>query len=103
MRRLFPLLLLFFVLAPAANAAPPTVVAQASPSSGQAPLDVTLTATGDAVSYHWTFGDGAAADGAIVQHRYEAGRYTATVTATGADGPTAQATLPTPALTLHPQ
>src|SRR5439155_6071912 len=101
MRRFFPLLLFFFVLAPAANATPPTVVAQASPGTGQAPLDVTLTATGNAVSYHWALGDGATADGAVVQHRYEAGRYTATVTATGADGSMAEASVTITALKLR--
>jgi PKD repeat protein len=60
---------------------------------GQAPLDVTLVATGDGVTYHWDLGDGAQADGPIAQHRYEAGRYKATVTATGSDGSTAQASV----------
>ena len=60
---------------------------------GQAPLDVTLTATGDAVSYHWDLGDGSQADGAVVQHRYEAGRFTATVTGTALDGSQAQASV----------
>src|SRR5437660_5171925 len=92
MRRFLPLLA-FFVLAPAANAAP-NVTAQATPSAGQAPLDVTLLATGDAVSYHWALGDGATADGPVVHHRYEkAGRYTATVTAVAADNSTAQASV----------
>jgi hypothetical protein len=54
---------------------------------------VTLTATGDAVAYHWNLGDKTQADGPVVQHRYEAGRYTATVTATGVDGSIAQASV----------
>ena len=56
-----------------AHAAPPTVTAQAAPPSGAAPLAVTLTATGDATTYHWDLGDGAAADGAVVEHTYAAG------------------------------
>src|ERR671934_1647146 len=72
--------------APEAHAAPPTVTAQASPASGAAPLQVTLTASGDAVLYHWDLGDGASADGASVQHVYAAGRFTARVTATSAAG-----------------
>jgi PKD repeat protein len=64
---------------------------QATPTLGAAPLDVTLTASGDAVAYHWDLGDRSQADGPLVQHRYGAGRFTATVTATGADGTTAQA------------
>jgi hypothetical protein len=79
--------------APAANAAP-TIRASASAQSGRAPLHVTFTATGDAVSYHWSFGDGASADGAVVDHTYRAGAFTAAVTGTGVDGTTSQATIP---------
>ena len=49
--------------APAAHAAPPAVSVQVSPGSGAAPLQVTLTASGDLALYHWDLGDGAAADG----------------------------------------
>jgi PKD repeat protein len=80
-------------LAPAARAAPPAVTAQAAPASGAAPLAVTLTATGDAATYHWDLGDGASAEGPVVQHTYAAGRFTARVTATSAGGETAQATV----------
>ncbi|HET7808910.1 MAG TPA: L,D-transpeptidase family protein [Gaiellaceae bacterium] len=80
-------------LAPAAHAAPPAVTAQASPAHGAAPLAVTLTASGDAATYHWELGDGSSADGASVQHTYSAGRFTARVTATNAGGETAQATV----------
>jgi hypothetical protein len=77
--------------APAAHAAPPAVSVQASPASGPAPLQVTLTATGDAAAYHWDLGDGTAADGPAVQHVYAAGAFTARVTATASTGETAQA------------
>jgi hypothetical protein len=77
--------------APAAHAAPPAVNVQASPASGPAPLQVTLTATGDAAAYHWDLGDGTAADGPTVQHVYAAGAFTARVTATASTGETAQA------------
>jgi PKD repeat protein len=80
------------VLAPTAHAAPPAVTAQASPASGAAPLQVALTASGDAATYHWELGDGTSADGPVVQHTYPAGRFTARVTATNALGETAQAT-----------
>jgi PKD repeat protein len=80
-------------LAPAARAAPPAVTAQAAQASGAAPLAVTLTATGDAATYHWDLGDGASAEGPVVQHTYAAGRFTARVTATSAGGETAQATV----------
>ena len=91
MRRALPVLAFFVWIAPA-NAAP-SVTVQASATLGQAPLDVTLTATGDAVAYHWELGDKTQADGPIVQHRYEAGRFIATVTATAVDGSTAQASV----------
>jgi PKD repeat protein len=80
-------------LAPAAHAAPPAVTAQATPSTGAAPLQVTLTATGDAATFHWELGDGATADGPVVQYTYTAGRFTARVTATNALGETSQATV----------
>ncbi len=78
--------------APAAHAAPPAVSVQASSASGPAPLQVTLTASGDLAVYHWELGDGATADGPVVQHTYAAGSYTARVTATNALGETTQAT-----------
>ena len=77
--------------APTGRAAPPALTAHATPASGPAPLQVTLTAAGDGVLYHWDLGDGAAADGASVQHVYRAGQFTARVTATSATGETAQA------------
>jgi hypothetical protein len=80
-------------LAPAAHAAPPAVSAQASPAKGAAPLAVTLTASGDAATYHWDLGDGTSADGAVVRHTYAAGRFSARVTAANAGGETAQATV----------
>lgn len=91
MRRALPLLA-FLVWAAPANATP-TVNVQATVTLGRAPLDVTFTATGDAIAYRWNFGDRTQADGPVVQHRYGAGRFTATVTATGADGSTAQASV----------
>jgi hypothetical protein len=91
MRRLVPALIFLVWAAPAQ--ASPTVNVQATPAVGQSPLTVTLTATGDAVSYHWDLGDKTQADGPIVQHAYATGRFTATVTGTAADGTTAQASV----------
>ena len=76
-----------------AVAAPPTVAASATVRSGAAPLHVVFTASGDAVSYHWDFGDGAAADGATVEHVYGAGAFTARVTGTSATGESATASV----------
>ncbi len=92
MRRLAPVLAVFFVWAAPADAKP-TVNVQTSATVGTAPLTVTLTASGDAATYHWDLGDGSVADGPIVQHQYGPGRFTATVTATDAGGETTQASV----------
>jgi hypothetical protein len=73
----------------AAGAVPPTIAASATVRTGAAPLDVVFTASGDAVSYHWDFGDGGGADGPTVEHVYQAGAFTARVTGTSAAGETA--------------
>jgi len=78
---------------PAAHAAPPAVTVQATPASGPAPLGVTLTAAGDAATYHWDLGDGTAADGPVVQHVYPAGRFVARVTAASPTGESSQASV----------
>src|SRR3954471_24221545 len=91
MRRLVVVLIFLVWAAPAQ--AKPTVAVQATPATGQTPLNVTLTATGDAVPYRWDLGDKTQADGPIVQHQYATGRFVATVTGTGADGSTAQASV----------
>ena len=92
MRRIAPVLAVFFVWAAPADAKP-TVNVQASATVGAAPLTVTLTANGDPATYHWDLGDGSVADGPIVQHQYGPGRFSATVTATDAGGETAQASV----------
>ena len=87
-------------LAPAAQAATPTILVHASAQTGAAPFHVTFTATGDAVSYHWDFGDGNAADGPVADHTYRTGAFTATVTGTGADGSTQRASVPIKSMAL---
>jgi peptidoglycan hydrolase-like protein with peptidoglycan-binding domain len=95
------ILALGFVLVPVARATPPAVTAQATPSSGAAPLTVTLTATGDPATYHWDLGDGTTADGPVVQHVYTAGRFVAHVTATsGGESSQASVTITSYGLTL---
>jgi hypothetical protein len=76
---------------PVAVAAPPAVSIQASVTEGPAPLHVLLSATGDAASFHWQFGDGAAADGETVEHDYGGGRFTTVLTATSSSGETSTA------------
>ncbi|MDQ3874803.1 MAG: PKD domain-containing protein [Actinomycetota bacterium] len=84
--------LLALTLPPGAVAAPPVVSVHASTLRGSVPLEVTLTAVGDATSYAWDLGDGATADGAVVHHTYaRGGHFTARVTATSETGEAAQA------------
>ena len=80
------------ILVPAAAGATPVVSIQATPSTGSAPLHVTLSATGDAAAYRWDFGDGTSAEGRIAEHTYAAGRWTATLTAQSTTGETATQT-----------
>jgi hypothetical protein len=77
----------------AAAGAPPTVAVSTTVTSGAAPLEVSFTASGDAASYHWDFGDGTAADGATATHVYGAGAFTARLTGTSASGETAAASV----------
>jgi thermitase len=79
---------------------PPTASAFASPSSGQAPLAVTLDGTGSSgstgtiVSYVWDFGDGTSAQGAVVTHTYaSAGVFAAKLTVTDNSGSAASGTV----------
>jgi PKD repeat protein len=74
------------ILVPAATGATPVVTIQATPTTGTAPLNVTFTATGEAATYHWDFGDGSSTDGHIATHTYAAGRWTVTLTAQFPDG-----------------
>jgi PKD repeat protein len=90
------------VWAKSAHAAPNDLTIQATPTSGAVPLTVTFTATGDSVTYHWVFGDGAEGDGATVQHTYTtAGTFTAVVTgASFGGGATGQASVDVTAYAL---
>jgi N-acetylmuramoyl-L-alanine amidase len=78
-------------LAAGAVAAPPAVVATATPAAGVGAVAVTLSATGEPASYRWDLGDGTSAEGATVRHVYGPGRFVAVVTATSENGETAQA------------
>ena len=46
-----------------------------SAARGAAPFAVSFTASCAGASYHWDFGDGAAADGATASHTFGAGRF----------------------------
>jgi PKD repeat protein len=87
-----------------ANAGPPNVTISQSATAGAAPLTVTFEAHGDAASYRWELGNGETADGPTAGATYGPGLWTATVTATAADGSTAQAsvTVRSVAVTLVP-
>jgi PKD repeat protein len=71
----------------------------ASPSGGQAPLNVSFDGShsadpdGSITSYQWAFGDGSTGSGATVSHRYgSAGTFQAKLTVTDDSGGTASAT-----------
>ena len=73
----------------------PTASFTAAPSSGDAPLDVTLDASGSndpdggIVSYSWNFGDGTNGAGLTPGHTYNnSGNYTVSLTVTDDDGAT---------------
>ncbi len=73
----------------------PEAVAVAEPANGLAPLTVHFNGgsshdpDGQALLFHWDFGDGATSDDAITTHTYGAeGSYTATLTVTNKDGAT---------------
>jgi PKD repeat protein len=87
-----------------AKAGQPRVTISASATAGAAPLAVTFEAQGDAASYHWQLGNGQTADGPTASATYGPGLWTVTVTATAADGETAQAsvTVRSVAITLLP-
>ena len=80
---------------------PPTAMASATPTSGDAPLDVAFDTAGSSdadgtiSSFEWSFGDGGSGSGATTTHTYSApGAYTATVTVTDDGGASATASVP---------
>jgi PKD repeat protein len=80
------------ILVPTATGATPLVSIQATPASGAAPLEVTLSAVGDAADFQWSFGDGTSASGRSVRHTFAAGRWTVTLTARSSTGEAATET-----------
>ncbi|WBB55102.1 ThuA domain-containing protein [Verrucosispora sp. WMMD573] len=79
----------------------PIAVANAEPTSGQAPLTVAFSSAGSrdpdggTLTYAWTFGDGGTSTEANPTHTYaEAGNYTAQLTVTNPKGRTAVANVP---------
>jgi len=79
---------------------PPVARITVSPTSGPAPLTVTVSgsastdADGTITSYAWTFGDGATASGVSAEHTFaSAGNYALTLSVTDDDGATRTATV----------
>ena len=77
----------------------PTASFTATPTTGNAPLDVAFDASasgdsdGSIVNYAWNFGEGSTGIGSTVSHTYTAaGSYTVTLTVTDDDGATDSAT-----------
>jgi len=69
-------------------AAAPVANFSASPTTGQAPLNVTFTdtSTGSITSRSWDFGDGGTSTATNPSHSYAAGTYTVSLTVTGTGG-----------------
>jgi len=72
---------------------PPVAECSATPTSGEAPLEVTFDASesydpdGDEISYEWDFGDGNVAEGETVQHGFGSpGSYTVRLLVTDSRG-----------------
>jgi lipoprotein-anchoring transpeptidase ErfK/SrfK len=84
-RRLL-LLVSALAVAPAANAAPPTVQIGATPQVGLAPLESTLVASGDAASYRWEVDGVTVGEGAQLRHVFPVGHHQVGVVATAANG-----------------
>ena len=94
-----------FVPLPRANNVPPTASAAVScthltctfDSAGSHDPDRTI------VRYHWDFGDGTSADGAVLNHTYaSAGTYSAVLTVTDSDAATATAPVTATAVNANP-
>jgi PKD repeat protein len=86
---------------PTVPAVPPTAVASASVTVGEAPLSVNFNGSGSTsaqlpmVSYSWDFGDGSHAEGPIVDHLFTAvGEYTTILTVTDSAGLSNQTSFP---------
>ena len=88
-----------FTIEDAGDPDAPTVQAFADPASGEAPLEVQLSATGldpqgGALTYRWDFSEGGATfEQSPVRTYDEPGTYTATVTVTDPQGKTASETV----------
>ena len=94
-----PLLHIEYVNSTAPANQPPVASFTANPSSGEAPLTVSLDATasydpdGTSLSYYWDYGDTTSGSGALVSPTYTiAGDYTVILTVTDIDGSTDSAT-----------
>jgi hypothetical protein len=86
-RRGIALAIALLSIVPSASAARRDVAVQATPTSGPSPLAVSFTASGDATSVQWTFGDGSFGTGAAVSHTFAPGRWTTFWSAQTPGGP----------------
>jgi hypothetical protein len=74
------------MLASPAAAAPPAVQIGVSPQVGAAPLDSTLSASGDPASYRWEVGGAPAGEGPTLRYLFPLGHHQVTLVATSASG-----------------
>jgi lipoprotein-anchoring transpeptidase ErfK/SrfK len=86
--------------APPANGAPPVVEIGAAPQIGMAPLESTLTASGDAVSYRWEVDGVTVGEGAQLRHVFPAGHHQVAVVGTSVTGETARQAVTVSAFSL---
>jgi pectate lyase len=74
----------------ASSPTPPSASFTGTPTDGTAPLAVTFTdtSTGDITNRYWTFGDGATSNttATTMNHTYNAGTYTVSLTVSGSGG-----------------
>jgi len=85
-----------FTIVTSPTQTPLQAVITATPTSGEAPLNVSFSGTnsiGDIISYSWDFGDGEHGTGSVPGHIYSAsGTYTVTLLVTDQSGATNQTT-----------
>jgi lipoprotein-anchoring transpeptidase ErfK/SrfK len=79
-------IVLALAFAPPAGAAPPAVQIGATPQLGVAPLESTLTASGDPAAYRWEVDGAVVGEGGQLRHVFSAGHHQVAVVASAPNG-----------------